>query len=192
MGMQLPTSTPTSSPPHMCCAPASQGFYGVYDELFQRLAKQEQEAHERRTDRKGKRPPGPFPRFGTITGCAVLLINVCLQQVPPCHHVHISCDLGAAAVSCCCWWTEAGVATLCSATAWQPHGNGRKGAPPENPAPEVRISFRDPITAASLQAFQARHGRRCRPFTPNGAALPRSRTSPGQTSTTPPLRPTAG
>lgn len=41
-----------------------RGFYGVYDELFDKLAKQEAVAHERRGDRKGKRPPGPFPRFG--------------------------------------------------------------------------------------------------------------------------------
>lgn len=39
---------------------------GVFDSLFERLAKAEAEAHEQRssTDRKGKRPPGPFPRFG--------------------------------------------------------------------------------------------------------------------------------
>lgn len=44
-----------------------QGFYGVYEELFDKLAKQEAVAHERRGDRKGKRPPGPFPRFGTLS-----------------------------------------------------------------------------------------------------------------------------
>ena len=41
---------------------------GVYDSLFQRLAKAEACAHEGRSDRKGKRPPGPFPRFGARAG----------------------------------------------------------------------------------------------------------------------------
>jgi len=43
---------------------------GVYDDLFQRLAKQEEKAHEGRADRKGKRPPGPFPRFGALCSVA--------------------------------------------------------------------------------------------------------------------------
>lgn len=38
----------------------------MYDDLFQRLAKQEEKAHEERADRKGKRAPGPFPRFGAL------------------------------------------------------------------------------------------------------------------------------
>jgi DnaJ homolog subfamily A member 5 len=44
-----------------------RGFYAVYDELFQKLAKQEEKAHTDRADRGGKRAPGPFPRFGSST-----------------------------------------------------------------------------------------------------------------------------
>ena len=47
-------------------APTSLACAGVYDDLFQRLAKQEEKAHEERADRKGKRAPGPFPRFGAL------------------------------------------------------------------------------------------------------------------------------
>ena len=67
-GWVMPEHLPSSAGPVLTLWPGTspplQGFYGVYDELFQRLAKQEAEAHERRADRKGKRPPGPFPRFG--------------------------------------------------------------------------------------------------------------------------------
>lgn len=55
--------------PTACLATSRRTLAGVYDDLFQRLAKAEEKAHEERDDRKGKRPPGPFPRFGAL-GCA--------------------------------------------------------------------------------------------------------------------------
>lgn len=42
----------------------SNGFYAVYEGLFEALAAQELAAHNKRADRKGKPPPGPFRKFG--------------------------------------------------------------------------------------------------------------------------------
>jgi DnaJ family protein A protein 5 len=45
-----------------------RGFYSVYDDLFQRLAKQEAEARGARAERRDASPPPPLPRFGLSGG----------------------------------------------------------------------------------------------------------------------------
>jgi hypothetical protein len=62
----------------------SQGFYAVYDELFQRLAKQEAEAREHRDKAAddGRRPPPQAPRFGERQAALGAHLNSLLAPGP--------------------------------------------------------------------------------------------------------------
>ncbi len=67
----MPASLPPAAQPPSLLPPPRAFIFrlpypstGVYDDLFQRLAKAEADAHDARADRKSKRAPGPFPRFG--------------------------------------------------------------------------------------------------------------------------------
>jgi DnaJ family protein A protein 5 len=44
-----------------------RGFYAVYDELFERLGRQEADARAARAERRDSSPPPPLPRFGGAT-----------------------------------------------------------------------------------------------------------------------------
>ena len=76
-----PPQTPNlpSPPPFQTCAA------GVYDSLFQRLAKAEASAHEGRSDRRGKRPPGPFTRFGAPPAPSVAAAAVAANAIGALH-----------------------------------------------------------------------------------------------------------